>query len=195
MILLLDNYDSFTYNLQQYLAELTDEEIKVYRNDEITLEEVSRFDRIVLSPGPGLPDDAGILIPLIKMYAPTKPMLGVCLGHQAIAQAFGSGLKRLQQVLHGIPREVNILKKENPLFNSLPESFVAGRYHSWVPDEKNWSSELDVLAVDNDQNIMILKHIIFPVYGMQFHPESILTPYGKDLIKNWLVITEVDTTV
>ena len=119
MILLLDNYDSFTYNLQQYLAELTDEEIKVYRNDEITLEEVSRFDRIVLSPGPGLPDDAGILIPLIKMYAPTKPMLGVCLGHQAIAQAFGSGLKRLQQVLHGIPREVNILKKENPLFNSL----------------------------------------------------------------------------
>ncbi len=190
MILLLDNYDSFTYNLQQYLAELTGEEITVYRNDEITLEDVSRFDRIVLSPGPGLPEDAGILIPLIKMYAPTKPMLGVCLGHQAIALAFDGGLKPLQQVLHGIPREVNILKRENPLFNSIPESFVAGRYHSWVPDEKNWSKELEVLAVDNDQNIMILKHIKFPVYGMQFHPESILTPFGKDLIKNWLRITQ-----
>ena len=190
MILLLDNYDSFTYNLQQYLAELTGQEIAVYRNDEITLEEVNRFDRIVLSPGPGLPEDAGILIPLIKMYAPTKPMLGVCLGHQAITLAFDGGLKPLQQVLHGIPREVNILKRENPLFNSIPESFVAGRYHSWVPDENNWSPELEVLAVDNDQNIMILKHIKFPVYGMQFHPESILTPYGKVLIKNWLRITQ-----
>jgi anthranilate synthase component 2 len=190
MILLLDNYDSFTYNLQQYLAELTGQEIAVYRNDEITLEEVSRFDRIVLSPGPGLPEEAGILIPLIKMYAPTKPMLGVCLGHQAIALAFGGRLKRLEQVLHGIPREVNILNPDNPLFNSIPNSFIAGRYHSWVPDEKNWSPELEALAVDNDQNIMILKHIIFPVYGMQFHPESILTPFGKDLIKNWLHITQ-----
>ena len=190
MILLLDNYDSFTYNLQQYLAELTGQEIAVYRNDEITLEEVSRFDRIVLSPGPGLPEEAGILIPLIKMYAPTKPMLGVCLGHQAIALAFGGRLKRLEQVLHGIPREVNIVNTDNPLFNSIPNSFIAGRYHSWVPDENNWSPELEVLAVDKDQNIMILKHIVFPVYGMQFHPESILTPFGKDLIKNWLHITQ-----
>lgn len=195
MILLLDNYDSFTYNLQQYLAELTEEEIIVCRNDEISLDEVNHFDRIVLSPGPGLPEDAGILIPLIKRYASTKPILGVCLGHQAIAMAFGGGLKQLQQVLHGIPREVNILKKDDPLFNSMPENFVAGRYHSWVPDENNWSPDLEVLAVDNDQNIMILKHTIFPVYGMQFHPESILTPYGKDLIKNWLAITQVDTAV
>jgi anthranilate synthase component 2 len=190
MILLLDNYDSFTYNLQQYLAVLTREEIVVYRNDEISLEGVNRFDRIVLSPGPGLPQEAGILIPLIKKYAPTKPILGVCLGHQAIAQAFGGGLKSLQEVLHGIPREVIILNKEHPLFTAIPENFVAGRYHSWVPDENNWSPELEVLAVDNDQNIMILKHINFPVYGMQFHPESILTPYGKDLIKNWLHITQ-----
>ena len=158
------------------------------------MEEVSRFDRIVLSPGPGLPEEAGILIPLIKMYAPSKPILGVCLGHQAIALAFGGRLKPLQNVLHGIPREVNVLVKENPLFTSIPNSFIAGRYHSWVPDEKNWSKELEVLAVDNDQNIMILKHSIFPVYGMQFHPESILTPFGKILIKNWLAITQLKTS-
>lgn len=190
MILLLDNYDSFTYNLQQYLAELTREDVEVYRNDEISLEDVARFDKIVLSPGPGLPEEAGILIPLIKMYACQKPILGVCLGHQAIAVAFGGKLKPLQQVLHGIPREVIVTNQEHPLFKTIPTRFMAGRYHSWVPDEKNFSRELEILALDDDQNIMILKHKEFPVYGMQFHPESILTPFGKGLIKNWLDITK-----
>jgi anthranilate synthase component II len=190
MILLLDNYDSFTYNLQQYLAELAKEEVAVFRNDEISLEDVSQYDRIVLSPGPGLPEAAGILIPLIKMYAPFKSILGVCLGHQAISVAFGSELKQLQQVLHGIPREVIVTKQEHPLFNTIPARFMAGRYHSWVPDEKKFGNELEILAEDDDQNIMILKHKVFPVYGMQFHPESILTPYGKVLIQNWLDITK-----
>lgn len=190
MILLLDNYDSFTYNLQQYLAELTKEEVAVFRNDEISLEDVAQFDRIVLSPGPGLPADAGILIPLIKMYAHQKPILGVCLGHQAIAVAFGGELKQLQQVLHGIPREVIVTSQEHPLFKTIPARFIAGRYHSWVPDEQNFSSELEILARDDDQNIMILKHKEFPIYGVQFHPESILTPFGKVLIKNWLDITK-----
>ena len=190
MISLLDNYDSFTYNLQQYLAELTMEEVAVFRNDEISLEDVARYDRIVLSPGPGLPEAAGILMPLIKMYAPFKPILGVCLGHQAISVAFGGELKQLKQVLHGIPREVIVTKLEHPLFYSIPAHFIAGRYHSWVPDEKKFSAELEILAVDEDQNVMILKHKLFSVYGMQFHPESILTPFGKVLIENWLDLTK-----
>lgn len=190
MILLLDNYDSFTYNLQQYLAELTKDEVAVFRNDQISLDDVAQYDRIVLSPGPGLPAEAGILVPLIKKYASMRPILGVCLGHQAIAVAFGGKLKQLQQVLHGIPREVNMIHQDHPLFKAIPTQFTAGRYHSWVPDEKYFSTELEVLAEDDDQNIMILKHKVFPVYGMQFHPESILTPSGKVLIKNWLDITE-----
>ena len=190
MILLLDNYDSFTYNLQQYFTELIGEEVAVFRNDEISLEEVEQYDRIVLSPGPGLPHTAGILVPLIKTYAPLKPILGVCLGHQAIAVAFGGALKQLKHVLHGIPKEVIVTRHEHPLFNSIPDRFTAGRYHSWVPDENGLSTDLEVLAEDDDQNIMILKHKIFPVYGMQFHPESILTPFGKVLIKNWLDITK-----
>lgn len=190
MILLLDNYDSFTYNLQQYLAELTKEEVAVYRNDEISLDDVAKYDRIVLSPGPGLPEEAGILIPLIEKYAHQKAILGVCLGHQAIAVAFGGRLKQLQQVLHGVPREVIITNQKNPLFKTIPARFTAGRYHSWVPDELNFSRELEILAWDDDQNIMILKHKELPVYGMQFHPESILTPFGKVLIKNWLDITQ-----
>jgi anthranilate synthase component II len=189
MILLLDNYDSFTYNLQQYLAELTKEEVAVYRNDEISLADVMQYDRIVLSPGPGLPEDAGILVPLIKRYASQKPILGVCLGHQAIAIAFGGKLKQLEQVLHGIPREVIVTKHDHPLFKSIPARFTAGRYHSWVPDEKNFSKDLEILAEDDDHNIMILKHKVYSLYGMQFHPESILTPFGKVLIKNWLDIT------
>lgn len=190
MILLLDNYDSFTYNLQQYLAELIGEEVAVFRNDEISLDDVAQYDRIVLSPGPGLPAAAGILIPLIKKYGSIKPILGICLGHQAIVEAFGGSLKQLQKVLHGIPREVNITQKDHPLFKAMPARFTAGRYHSWVPDEKNFGNDLEILAEDDDHNVMILKHKVFSVYGMQFHPGVILTPFGKVLIENWLDLTK-----
>lgn len=190
MLLILDNYDSFTYNLQQYFGELLQEEIAVFRNDEIEMEAVNRFDRIVLSPGPGLPKDAGILIPLIQKYAKHKPLLGVCLGHQAITEAFGGSLKQLENVLHGVPREVLVLNNQHPLFTGIPANFEAGRYHSWVADQGDFPADLEVMAVDNEDNIMMLKHRTFPVFGMQFHPESIMTPCGKLLLENWLSITK-----
>lgn len=187
-MLLLDNYDSFTWNLRQYLAELTAEEIVVFRNDEITVAEAERFSRIVLSPGPGLPAEAGILLPLITAYAATRPMLGVCLGHQAITVAFGGKLRQLQDVLHGIVRPVHC-KRQDPIFNAIPAVFPAGRYHSWVPDESSFPSPLQVLAEGEDGSILALRHEKYPVYGVQYHPESIMTPSGKQLLTNWLAIT------
>jgi len=189
MLLILDNYDSFTYNLQQYFEELLQEEVAVFRNDEIRLEEIEKYDRIVLSPGPGLPVDAGILMEVVKQYSTLKPILGICLGHQAIYSAFGGELKQLQTVLHGVARKVILKVESHPLFEKIPAVFEAGRYHSWVPDHSTKIASLETLAEDESGNIMILKHIDLPVYGMQFHPESILTPVGKQLLSNWLAIT------
>jgi anthranilate synthase component 2 len=188
MLLLLDNYDSFTYNLLQYLEEVMQEEIAVFRNNELTVEEAGVYDRFVLSPGPGLPEEAGILLPLIRTYASTKPMLGVCLGHQALAMSFGGQLRQLNQVLHGVSREV-IITQTDPLFQGIPDRFPAGRYHSWVPDEASFPSCFEVLARGEEESIQALKHKEWPLYGVQFHPESVLTPQGKSILKNWLKIT------
>ncbi|MFN8154258.1 MAG: aminodeoxychorismate/anthranilate synthase component II [Bacteroidia bacterium] len=188
MLLLLDNYDSFTWNLRQYLAECTGEEVVVYRNDELDVEDVANFSRIVLSPGPGLPAESGILLPVIRTYAATKPILGVCLGHQAITEAFGGKLRQLDQVLHGVVRKVRIVETD-PLFDGIPDEFPAGRYHSWVPDESSFPATLKVLATGEDGSIMALRHVELPVFGVQYHPESVMTPTGKQLIANWLRIS------
>jgi anthranilate synthase component II len=185
-ILMLDNYDSFTYNLVHYL-EAVDASIAVTvkRNDKIGLDAVSDYDAIVLSPGPGLPKDAGIMPKLIQQYAPSKPILGVCLGHQAIGEAFGSTLKNLDTVYHGLGMSTAILEKD-VLFENLPQQFITGRYHSWVIDKTKLSPELVVTATDDKGEIMALKHKSYNVRGVQFHPESILTEYGKEMIQNWV---------
>lgn len=184
-ILLLDNYDSFTYNLLHVVKELEQTDVEVHRNDRISLDDVERFDKILLSPGPGIPEEAGILLPLIQRYAPTKSILGVCLGHQAIAQTFGAQLENLTEVCHGIATPIRIVK-EDLLFEGLPESIEAGRYHSWIVSRKHLPECIDVTAEDEQGNIMALRHHIYKVRGIQFHPESVLTPEGKVIIGNWL---------
>jgi len=184
-ILLFDNYDSFTYNLLHYLKELG-AEVEVHRNDRISLDEVARFDKIVLSPGPGIPEEAGLLIPLIKRYAPSKSILGVCLGEQAIAEAFGAKLINLANVHHGIASDIRQIKLD-PLFDGLDTVFQAGRYHSWAVSPENLPDCLEVIAVDTDESeIMAIRHKEYNVRGIQFHPESLLTPNGKRIIENWL---------
>ncbi len=186
-ILVLDNYDSFTYNLVHYLELLSDENtnITVFRNDEITLDEVAQYDKILLSPGPGLPEEAGILLALIKRYAPSKSILGVCLGHQAIAESFGGSLNNLAEVYHGIATPITIAETDQ-LFQHIPQNFQGGRYHSWVVDAKSLPDCLQVTAYDNNGEIMALRHKSYDLRGVQFHPESVLTEHGKTLIANWL---------
>jgi anthranilate synthase component 2 len=185
-ILILDNYDSFTFNLVHYVEKIIENDVDVFRNDEISLEGVNRYDKIILSPGPGLPAEAGILIPLIKKYAASKRILGVCLGHQAIGEAFGAKLYNLPEVHHGVAREVNVIDKSETLFNDIPPSFNAGRYHSWVIDKTSLPSCLKVTAVDNNNEIMSISHTGYNIKGVQFHPESILTEHGEKLLSNWL---------
>jgi len=185
-ILVLDNYDSFTYNLVHYLEELTGEKVDVFRNDEIPMENVSRYDKIVLSPGPGVPSDAGIMEDLIKEYAPTKSILGVCLGCQAIAEAFGGSIRNMNKVFHGVATPVTVTDKDEELFRDLPQTFPAGRYHSWIVNRKDMPEELTVTSVDEENEIMSIRHKTLDVRGVQFHPESILTENGKQMIKNWL---------
>ena len=187
MILILDNYDSFTFNLLHYVEKITDEKVDVFRNDEIMLEDVNRYDKIILSPGPGLPNEAEILIPLIKKYTATKKILGVCLGHQAIGEAFGAKLYNLPQVFHGVSREIKVLDKNEKLFENIPSSFKAGRYHSWVIDKTTLPYCLKITAADVENEIMSITHREFNIKGVQFHPESILTEYGELLLKNWLL--------
>lgn len=184
-ILVFDNYDSFTYNLVQLLKELSNAEIQVHRNDAIKLEQVKEFDKILLSPGPGLPASAGLLIPLIKTYAATKSILGICLGQQAIAAAFGGQLINLTQVYHGIATPIH-LTKASTLFEGLPETFKVGRYHSWVVEEASLPVELTITSKDAEGYIMSLEHTNYDVKGVQYHPESILTPEGAKIIANWL---------
>jgi anthranilate synthase component 2 len=205
-ILVFDNYDSFTYNLVHLVEKLTHQKVEVHRNDRIPLEKVKEFDKIILSPGPGVPSEAGLLLPLIREYAASKSILGVCLGHQAIGEAFGGQLVNLSTVYHGVATPVNILRRgaagsSNPagkkdeaaakgaaadLFEGLPDTLEVGRYHSWVISEEGFPAELEVTARDANNYIMGLRHTSLDVQGVQFHPESVLTPMGEQILKNWL---------
>jgi anthranilate synthase component 2 len=212
-ILVFDNYDSFTYNLVHLVEKITHQKVDVYRNDQIPLEKVKEYDKIILSPGPGIPVEAGMLLPLIKEYAASKSILGVCLGHQAIGEAFGGTLVNLSTVYHGVATPVRIVSRESPaervsragsivsedstsrslshnarknLFEGLPDILEAGRYHSWIVSDENFPDELEVTVRDDNNYIMGLQHRKFDVQGVQFHPESVLTPRGEDILRNWL---------
>ena len=190
-ILVFDNYDSFTYNLVHLVEKITGEKVDVYRNDQIALADVAAYDKIILSPGPGIPEEAGLLLPLIKKYAATKSILGVCLGHQAIAEAFGGTLINLKTVYHGVATPVRVshplrVTHPNGVLNNLPEVLHAGRYHSWIVNDENFPDELEVTARDENGYIMGLQHKTFDVQGVQFHPESVLTPDGEKIMRNWL---------
>jgi anthranilate synthase component 2 len=184
-ILIFDNYDSFTYNLLHTVQSLGHSEVDVIRNDRMTLEEVERYDKIILSPGPGLPEEAGLLLPLIERYAATKCILGVCLGHQAIGQLFGAKLENIPHVFHGVQTPAQIVA-EDYLFAGLPEEMEVGRYHSWIVSSENFPSELQITALDKEGAIMALRHRTLDLHGVQFHPESILTPQGTAIIRNFL---------
>jgi len=186
-ILVLDNYDSFTYNLVHILKELTHGgQVDVYRNDQISLDDVNNYDKIVLSPGPGVPDEAGILKPLIARYGASKSIFGVCLGCQAIAEVYGGKLLNLNKVYHGVATPVSIVDNNDRSFRHLVDTIEAGRYHSWVIDPSSVPTELNVSAVDNEGHIMAVYHQTHDVRGVQFHPESVLTPSGKQIIANFL---------
>ena len=183
-ILVIDNYDSFTYNLVHYLEDL-DCDVTVKRNDQLSLDEIAEYDKIVLSPGPGIPEEAGLLKEIIKAYAPTKSILGVCLGQQAIAEVFGGSLVNLEEVYHGVATNVTITVDDELLFLGLDKNIEVGRYHSWVV-ATNLPDELEVTSIDANGQIMSLRHKIYDVKGVQYHPESVLTPNGKQILENWL---------
>ena len=191
-ILVFDNYDSFTYNLVHLVEKIIGDKVDVFRNDQIPLENVKAYDKIILSPGPGIPTEAGLLLPLIKQYAETKSILGVCLGHQAIGEAFGGRLLNLSKVYHGVASPVNIIKSNRnaglntELFVGLQNGFMAGRYHSWVIDPTGFPESLEITATDANGHIMALRHKTLDVLGVQFHPESVLTPDGEKIMRNWL---------
>lgn len=189
-ILVFDNYDSFTYNLVHLVEKILHQKVDVYRNDQIALDKVKGYDKIILSPGPGIPEEAGLLLPLIKEYASTKPILGVCLGHQAIGEAFGGKLINLSTVYHGVATPVNIATeqggKRSMLFAGLEDRLEVGRYHSWVVADEAFPAELEVTARDDNNYIMGLQHKKYDVQGVQFHPESVLTPQGEVILRNWL---------
>ncbi len=185
-VLIIDNYDSFTYNLFHYIQKYPGVNVDVFRNDKIQLEEINKYDKIVLSPGPGIPDEAGISKKMIKEYAPCKSILGVCLGHQAIAEVFGGTLHNMERVYHGVASNIIIKDREDPLFKGLPESIEGGRYHSWLVQQENLPNELIVTATNEQNEIMALRHQSYNVKGLQFHPESVLTDTGETIINNWL---------
>lgn len=185
-ILIIDNYDSFTYNLVHLVNELG-QQCEVWRNDKFSIDDVDAFDKIILSPGPGIPSEAGLLLEVIEKYSPAKSIFGVCLGQQAIAEVFGGSLHNLSQPMHGIATPIKVTDEEEDLFKGLPNSFKVGRYHSWVVSDKGLPGVLQVTAIDEaDNSIMALSHREYDVKGVQFHPESILTQYGKELMQNWL---------
>lgn len=185
-LLVFDNYDSFTYNLVHLVEKILDQEVDVVRNDKINLEAINEYDKIILSPGPGIPEEAGLLLPLIKTYASTKSILGVCLGHQAIAEALGGSLTNLSKVYHGVATPCTIVKDDDKLFYGLPKQLEVGRYHSWVVNKETLPDNLEITALDNNGMIMAMKHTTYDVRGVQFHPESVLTPLGEKIIANWL---------
>ncbi len=184
-ILVLDNYDSFVYNIVQVVREMDGVEVDVRRNDKIGIDEVAGYDKLILSPGPGIPSEAGILLEVIKRYAGKKPMLGVCLGEQAIGEAFGGRLLNLSEVYHGVATPIRKVA-EDYVFDSLDETFVAGRYHSWVVEESSLPACLEVTAKSEDGNVMGIRHKEYDIHGVQFHPESVLTPKGATIIQNFI---------
>lgn len=181
---IIDNYDSFTFNLAHLLKELG-AEVDVVRNDQFELGTLERYDKIVLSPGPGIPSEAGLLLDVIRAYAGRKPMLGVCLGHQAIGEVFGAKLENLTEVYHGVATDCEHFSND-PIFHGMPRHFEVGRYHSWVVSKDGLPDCLEVTATSPDGNIMALRHKRYPVHGIQFHPESVLTPLGRQIVGNWL---------
>ena len=195
-ILVFDNYDSFTYNLVHLVEKITHIKVDVFRNDQLPLEKVKEYDKIILSPGPGIPMEAGLLIPLIKEYAASKSILGVCLGHQAIGEAFGAKLINLSTVYHGVATRIQIGNQQyatgngenqrNNLFEGLPAELEVGRYHSWIISDENFPADLEITARDDNNYIMALQHKTYDVIGVQFHPESVLTPNGETILRNWL---------
>jgi len=185
-IVVIDNYDSFTYNLVHAIKKISGEPVDVFRNDELALADLEKYDKIVLSPGPGIPEEAGLLLDIIREYGPKKSMLGVCLGHQAIGEAFGGTLTNMNNVLHGIATLVTKTNIETELFNGLPDSFMVGRYHSWIVNQKDLPECLQVTSYDDKGMIMSMRHTEYDVEGVQFHPESVLTPLGEQMIANWL---------
>lgn len=189
-ILIFDNYDSFTYNLVHVVEKIIHAKTDVYRNDKISLEKINEYDKIILSPGPGLPSESGLLLPLIKEYASSKSILGVCLGQQAIAEVFGGKLINLKEVYHGVATKIKVepgrTKSENDIFKDLPDKLEVGRYHSWIVANENFPADLEVTATDESGFIMGLRHKTFDVQGVQFHPESVLTPDGEKMMRNWL---------
>ena len=190
-ILIFDNYDSFTYNLVHVVEKIIHGKVDVYRNDKIALEKINDYDKIILSPGPGLPNESGLLLPLIREYASSKSILGVCLGHQAIGEVFGGSLINLSTVYHGVATNIEIKQErtfsKNDVFNNLPGEMEVGRYHSWIVSKENFPAELEITAEDAKGYIMALRHKTFDVQGVQFHPESVLTPLGEKMMRNWLV--------
>lgn len=189
-IVIIDNYDSFTYNLSHLVKELG-ASVDVLRNDKFKLEDLEQYDKIILSPGPGIPEEAGLLLDVIRTYAGKKPMLGVCLGHQAIGEVFGGKLLNLSSVYHGVQMPALIMqdaegRPKDYIFNQLPERIPVGRYHSWVVAEEDFPSSLEITAVDEDGHIMALRHKRYDIHGIQFHPESVLTPDGRQIVENWL---------
>ena len=191
-ILIIDNYDSFTYNLVHLVNELG-LECEVWRNDQFRLEEVDAFDKIILSPGPGIPSEAGLLLKVIETYAPIKSIFGVCLGQQAIAEVFGGELHNLSRPMHGLSTPIKVTDPAEKLFAGLPETFNVGRYHSWVVSEKGLPNEIQITAIDEqDNSIMALRHKTYDVRGVQFHPESVLTEHGEKMMHNWIADAETE---
>lgn len=184
-VLVIDNYDSFTFNLVHYLEELNCKVI-VLRNDEFELDEIAKYSSIILSPGPGIPSESGLLLDVIKTYASTKKILGICLGQQAIGEVFGGSLQNLNTVYHGIATPITTLAEDETLFTDLPKTFEVGRYHSWIINPEDFPEELEITSVSDNGEIMSIRHRYFNVKGVQFHPESILTPHGKSILLNWL---------
>lgn len=183
-IVVIDNYDSFVYNIVHLLEKIGVEELHVFKNNHFSLDQIEKYDKIVLSPGPGIPKDAGLMPQLIREFGTSKPILGVCLGHQALAESFGGKLHNLEKPLHGVASSISVTQ-EDYLFQNIPKSFTIGHYHSWIVNH-HLPIELEVLARDASGNIMAIKHARYDIRGVQFHPESILTEYGSQLLKNWL---------
>ncbi len=184
-ILVIDNYDSFVYNLVHYLEEL-DCEVTVRRNDQFLIEDCEAYDKILLSPGPGIPDEAGLLKEVIRKYGASKPILGVCLGQQAIGEVYGGNITNLDKVFHGVATTIHITQPEAILFAGMKKNIDVGRYHSWVVSQDNFPDVLEITAVDENNQIMALRHREYDIQAVQFHPESVLTPQGKTMIKNWV---------
>lgn len=184
-ILIFDNYDSFTYNLVHLVKQLGYTDVDVIRNDQMTVPDTAKYDKIILSPGPGIPSESGILLPLIKEYAGKKPILGVCLGHQAIGESFGGTLTNLEDVYHGVATQIEIIEPDY-IFDGVDTEVEVGRYHSWIVSTNNFPESLQITATDKNGQIMALRHKVYDIHGVQFHPESVLTPSGEIIVKNFL---------